>query len=337
MIKEWGTRLIVGVGLAGLYPAFTLAHEPYVLTGPDWRLAYAEPWHDFLLPLSDPRNAPLILAAGLGLVGVFILSFIFWRSTSGQALAARLDRLTPLMFLLIRLSLAAALALGAMRGNIFGPELSLAELPYSRLIQGAIYALAFLLTLGWMTELSALVVLAVYLLVLYTFGSYVLVYLPYVWVALAFVGYGAGRFSLDHRSVRPIHPLKPKPFQVTWLRWALAIGLIGGAVGIKILHPAVTLAVVNQYQIFPASPAFFAMGATLSELMFGLFILVGFQSRTVALVAFILLGSAQIFFKEILWPHLPLYALAGYIVAAGNGPFALDQWLAKRLTPGKAE
>lgn len=327
MIKEWGKRFGLGLLFNLSWPLAVLAHEPYVLPVDIWQAGYEAPWYDFLAPLRNPTNAPL-LAVLAGLSIAFIVgSFFFWHTPFGQRIAKALASAKYHGRGILRICVGLALVLGALGSNIFGPELQIWTIPYGWLIRYLVFALGVLLAIGWMTELAALVLAGVYLVVLWAYGSYALIYLPYLLIAVALMRYGSGPISLDYLLTK--EKPKPRPLSVEpeWLRFTLAIGFLVGAVYLKVLHPATTLAVITHYELMPANPQLFAVLMTAGELGLGLLFLLGFQTRTLAIGALFMLLSAQIMFKEIVWPHLPLYGLALYALLSGGGRISIDRWL----------
>lgn len=321
-----------------LAPTCASAHEAYVLTNEQWRAGYQDVWYDVLLPLRHSENASLVTLAAAGGLLLFVASYFFWRSLFGHNLSLRLWKAQPIAFLILRAAFAFALIIGAYNGAIFGPELSIDLLPYHLLVRYGLYGVAVLILLGWLTELSAIALIAAVALSIWSYGSYALVYFYYLLAALTLLIYGCGAYGLDaylsKKETRSDYAL-PKPsallrrdaLTTTGFRLALGAVFVLGAIIVKFLHPAVSLQVAYSFGLFPKDPAFFVAGAALVELALGFFLLVGFQTRTVAAGALLMLMTAQIAFSEVLWPHLPVYGLALYLMLSGGGALTADHWL----------
>lgn len=332
MIKEWGKRLGLGLLLSVVSPLMVSAHEAYVLTGDEWQLSYAQPWYDFLEPLRHPANGPLIAAGAVAGLVVFLLSFLFWHGQRGKQLSKQLIGWAPVGYSVLRISVGLAILIGALANQLFGPEISLMSLPGGAYVAVSLYAIGILLIIGWLTELAGLAVAIIYLLALWAYGAYALHYLHYLLLAIGWMVYGAGPWSIDHR-ITPATDKKTgrAPFKTTWFRLAFALAALTAVILVKVMHPAVTLQVVMEYGIWPANPELFALAATAGELAFGLFLLLGFQTRTVAALFFGMLVTGQFFFGEPIWPHLPLYGMGIYLFLVGSGYFSFDHWLDEQL------
>lgn len=351
-------RLLIGCLLVSIFiaPFPVSAHEAYVINSVDWQRGLTAAPVNLLNSLDNSANLTLVLIVSILSLVVLILAVLFDLSKTGQKFDRWWRQFTELARLTLRLLLGLALLIGAWQGSVFGPEILISGLPAASLIQASLYGLALLTILGWMSELTAIILVIIYALVIWTYGAYGFTYLSYLGPILALLIFGAGRFSLDrltfgrNRTVNSADKVKSSlkltPLQEDLegliIRLTYAIALIYTAVTVKFIHPAISLAVVEQYQLtqfgwlFPTDPNLLVLGAGIVECVIGLALIIGWQIRLVVLVSLFYLILALFFFGEAVWPHLIMFGLSIYLLITNGGQFTFDRFLRQELKQVKA-
>lgn len=328
-------NIVVTALLIGLLVEPALAHEAYVLPKDEWRSALAAPYFSNLAVLWQPEQiATTVMFALAALVGL-TAGLYFWRQPVGERLNGWLLKWQPLAHLVLRTLLGLSLIIGVSNGQIFGPELAFGQSLLAISGRWLIGGIGVLILVGWLTEIAAAALMISYAIALAIFGGYLLTYLSIPFLGYALTLIGAGPLSVDlwleKRQFWPAVKLSSNLFSRVALVNRLALGgaLLVGALTIKIAHPAVALAVVNRYgltdlPLMPTDPLYFVALAAVTEVAIGLLIIVGLQTRLVAMAALGMFIAAQIFFAEPFWAHLPLLGLAIYLIISGSGRHSCD-------------
>lgn len=101
------------------------------------------------------------------------------------------------------------------------------------------------------------------------------------------------------------------------------------------MHPIIIVEIEKQYHLsqigwlFPQDPLLISLGTGLAQITVGLFIIIGFETRLSAFLTLLLYVGSIIFFKEAVWPHYILLALAFYLVINNGGGFTIDEFVEK--------
>ena len=96
------------------------------------------------------------------------------------------------------------------------------------------------------------------------------------------------------------------------------------------MNTALTLDVVNHYhltQYFPFKPLFIVLGAGLIELIVSLLYITGLLQRFTTVIFLVFMTLSLLFFKESVWPHYLLIALAIGIFMHKPDIWAADRYL----------
>lgn len=336
MIKEWGKRLVFGGAAALFLPAIAAAHEVYVLDKEDWRQGLAAAPVNLLAALNDPGNLTLALTIALCAMAALVVAIAITQSRLGQKVDDYLLREADIGRLILRIALAAALFIGAQSSAVLGPEIRIVDLPLPQLISYLLYALSALTLVGWLTEQAAAVLIVIYGLVVYTYGAYALTYLSYFGVFLGLLLFGAGRYSIDrHFSKDPAkHTSHTADLEALMIRVAYGLAFIYTAVSVKFLHPAVSLAVVNHYDLtqfhylFPSDPILVVLGAGIVECVIGLALILGLQVRLIIFFSLFHMTLSLFYFGEAAWPHLVMYGVSAYLIYTNGGRLlSLDRFM----------
>ena len=87
--------------------------------------------------------------------------------------------------------------------------------------------------------------------------------------------------------------------------------------------------------MFPQDPLLISLGTALAQILVGVFIIVGFETRLASIITFFLYFLSVIFFKEAVWPHYVLLALAMYLVLNNGGKITLDNFIGRKFYRNK--
>lgn len=333
-----GFKNKIFLALVGLWvlPAAALAHEVYVLPPQQLAAGYADTSTHLLAALRDPGNLNFSLAAGGAVLLALFLYFWFFHTRRGRLIDLELKSLDRLAPLVIRLAIAASLFFSAFTGSFLGPELSVSALPYGEAVRVLLYALSGMIFLGVYTEAAALAGIVLYTFAFAYFGAYMFTYLNYLGELVVLFLFGSRFLSGDFLLKGALARFKNfRQYENTIVRIGFGLALIYTTVSVKILHPALTLQVVNNYRLtqfywlFPHDPLLLVLGAAAAELAIGLFILFGWETRLTVLVFLFYLTLSVVYFKEAVWPHFMLYGLAISLFLNDGGRLTLDNYFDK--------
>jgi hypothetical protein len=338
------------IGFLGLFisslcaPLVTFAHEVYVLDNDTIRAAMA----------ADSPN-PFMAYFGNETLFYFwgFVSFVVFSTVIAASLFHVFEKqLDPGLFKLKKYALPIArITVGlcfvafAISGNLYGSELFLSDGfgNFAPILQGIIFMLGVLATLGLATRVAGLGMLALYALSFYGFGWYVLTYTDFLGVAALLTILGGGLFSLD--SFFRIEPVKIidtttrsfQPLAFPFLRICFGWGVLFASVYAKFIHSQLGLEVVIQHDLtrfFPFDPLFVVLGALIIEFVAGLMVFFGVALRwTLVFLAFWLTLSLM-YFQELIWPHGILFGLAIALFLHGYDRYSLEGFFLKK---GKRE
>lgn len=317
-------------------PALVSAHEVYVLPKAEYQQALSDHSISLWTVLHNPHN---LVPLAIFKIALYILTIglaAFWATKAGRHLDNNLQKAEPVGQLILRVSLALALLFGASQNVIFGPELLLSSLPVGVVVRVLLVIVASLTLLGWLTELAAVVLALIFGLVLWTYGAYGFTYLSYFGEILALMLFGGGWYSLDRYLAKVRKPAKPNDLEILIIRALYGFSLLYAAISIKLLHPALPLAVVRDYHLtsysfFPSDPLLLVALAAAVELVLGFCIMIGFQTRLFVMISLFFYIASLIFFGESVWPHLILFGMSAYLLINNGGAQTADSWLMKRL------
>lgn len=313
-LKLW-LSVIGGFLISG---SIAWAHEAYVLPYDTFWGDLKEPFNpEAFGALKNPQNIRLTaiivvcVLAGLG------VNFLFRRTALGRKTNAFIERFAPLGRHFIRITIAVALFFSAASNTFLGPELHGSLFPYPRLIQIALFAISVMIATGFLTELAALASIAIYISGMFVFGPYVFTYLNYLGEFIVLLLFGMRVFSVDRFLFGPLRRLGSlKKYETVIVRVFYGLALIYAAITVKLLHPELTVTVVNTWHLtkfhwlFPSDPLLITFGAGVVETVIGLFIIFGFEMRLTVLVSLFYITLSLLYFRELVWPHLLLYGIS---------------------------
>ena len=315
-------------------PSVALAHENYVLTQDQINAGMGDFSLNVFSALKEPDNLHLALGAGLGIILGLTAYHFFQKSRWGIKLHLFLKQGEPIGHVILRVALAVSCLASAYTLSYLGPEISVFSLPLGHFIHYLLYVLGLMLLLGWGTEIAAAVSLAVLILATFVFKDYILTYFNYFGEFIALMLFGSRVLSVD-RITRGVDKTKEKykQLEIAIIRVTYGISILYPAISIKLLHPGIIVTIVNQYHLnkfhwlFPHDPLLISLGSGLSQVLLGIFLIIGFETRLATFVTFVLMTLSVLFFKESVWPHYILLALALYLMINNGGELSLDHKL----------
>lgn len=320
--------------LAAFVPAAARAHEAYVLSADDFHAGMASTDLSALHALAKPENLRTFILLSLVVTAVLALNLVVRESRLGRKFHGWLEKFEPYGLVIMRVSIGMSLILGGLTWNFLGPEISLRDLPVPGLLRFAVLAGGALILSGFITEVAAAAVLMVFTVAFFRYGMYLATYLNYLGELLALILFGARLHSIDGRVFGPRKSRPSEKWERVLVRVSYGLGLMYAAVSIKLLHPDVTLLVVDHYDLtrfkhmFPSDPQLLVFGAALAEFAIGAFILFGFETRLTVLVSLYYITLSLAFFRELVWPHLLLYGVSLYLLVAPED-FTVDDLIDK--------
>lgn len=317
-------------------PAF--AHEQYVLTTQQINSGFADKTTNVWDALKNPANVKIALLVGIGITIVGALFFFFQYSKFGKTLDQKLNKFENIGHFLIRVSLGLSLLASAYFHSFLGPEIPVTSLFLGNLLIQLMYLLGFLLLLGLFTRITALLGLALLFLATFVYKDYMVTYFNYYGEYLALIVFGSYFLAVD-KLLFGVSKLigKYKDVEVLILRVTYGISVMYPAITIKLLHPAVIVQIYNQYHmgriwwLFPPDALLTSLGTGLAQILVGVLIIFGFETRLAAFATFLLYLGSIVFFQEAVWPHIVLLALAFYFVINNGGKITFDNFIESRI------
>jgi len=327
--------------LAGvLLVSSVIAHTAYVLTQDE--LAAAARGQETLTATLTSLTAGEIIAI---LAGLIVLAALAWyllhiklHHRRVRAFFDRLEAHHDIVPSVLRLILGITLIIGGLGNDyLFAPDLPLFSLALSNLEA----VVGVMLVFGFLTELAAILAILLFAYGIWNHGAVVLNHLEILGTSLFLAAWGGGRFSVNHADSRwmrwhaRIRALLEtvKPYGVALLRWSVGISFIWMGLNEKLLHPSLSLAVVEKFSLaaqLSVRPEFYVLCAGIIEVGLGILLLVGFLTRFVGVIAFLVFTLSVFRFGESVLPHLLLMAIfVCYFITGAQEP-SVDRWLLRK-------
>lgn len=304
------------------------AHVGYVVGQHDFETHLGGDPTYFFSPLKDRTDILLIAAT---LLGVFILYFLCWKIKWIRvriiALRARLDTYHEFVPWILRLSVGIAFIGASAAHVLISPTLPHLGLAGVELIVG------FALLSGAGLVPAAILGLILFITAVaqkpYIFGN---AELAASLIALLILG--KARPGLDDLLGVPEFKFeKLKKYVPTILRFGIGGALVFLSLYEKVLNPHLSELVVQKFaldSIIPVGAAMWVFAVGMIELGVGLFILLGFQTRLVSAIAFLVLIVTFFFFKEEVYSHVTLFGVLSALFITGAGPLSIDALFKRR-------
>lgn len=313
------------------FPVSVLAHENYVLTKEQINAGMSDWSVNVFSTLKDPVNLRMGLGIGSLIALGLLLYYFFERSRRGIWLHQQLAKAEGFGHVVLRLALAASFLASAQTFSYLGPEISIFSLPLGSLIHYLLYILGFMLLFGLFSEIVGGISLVIIILATTVYKDYIFTYFNYYGEFFALIFFGSRVISLD-RLLFGLNKIKQKykHWEIAIIRVTYGISIAYPAISIKLLHPGIIITIVHQYHLdqfhwlFPHDPLLVSLGAGLLQVLLGIFLVVGFETRLSTFATFVLMLMSVLFFKEAVWPHYILLALAFYLIINNGGELSLD-------------
>lgn len=305
--------------LFAFIPSFVSAHEAYVVEHENF-------WQEFSKPFSvhaadalrDPHNLQITINITIGIIILLIANFLFRRTKIGRIIHQFPERYARFGPMFIRAAIAGALFFSATSSSFLGPELVLSEFSSPGFVRTALLLISVMIAVGFLTELAALIGIVLFGFAGKVFGPYILTYANYLGELIVLLLFGMRRWSIDARLLGKLSQLRLRfeKYESTIVRILYGFALIYAGITVKFLHPDLTLQVATDwnlaqfYWLFPSDPLLITLGAGLSEVAIGLFIIIGFEMRLTVLISLFYITLSLLFFRELVWPHYLLYGIS---------------------------
>ena len=308
----------LGVFVSLFLPFVAYAHEAYVLDHTFFWSELSTPWNlEALKALENPVDLRLFFIIAISIIVALGLNFTLRRFSVGKKIGESFEKLSSYGPLFVRAAIATAFFFSAASMSFLGPELPLSHMPFAHVLQILLYVASVCIALGFLTEVAALITLVIFTMGFFVYGSYLITYLNYLGEIIVLVLFGMRKWSIDGLMLGVTKRLpRLQKYETTIIRICYGIALIFAAITVKFLHPALTIQVVNQWNLtqfhwlFPHDPILVTLGAGLSEFAIGLFIILGFEMRLTVLISLFYITLSLFFFRELVWPHLMLYGIS---------------------------
>ena len=318
-------------------PGLASAHENYVLPKADIDRGMMDWSLNVFSALKNPHNLVIALGAGLGITIAFTIFYFLSFSKAGIFLGRKIQKLEPLGHVILRVALAVSFFASAYFNSFLGPEIPLSSIPAGSIIRLVLAISGFLILFGFLTELAGLIGLIILILTTFVYKDYMLTYFNYFGEFAALMLFGSRFFSWDKiRTKASAWQNKFKAWEIPLIRITYGISVLYPAISIKLLHPIIMVEIANKYNLmqfhwlFPPDPLLISLGTGLAQIAVGLFIIFGFETRLASLATLFLYLGSILFFKEAVWPHYILLALALYLVINDGGEYSIDKFIERR-------
>ncbi len=325
-MKKYGHCFLSLAGLATsitlvavILPDTAYAHEAYVLEQEFfWDQIKGPVSMHALDALKNHHNLVISAYITAGIIGAMAANVLFHRSQLGRTFHHFFEKFVPLGWMLVRLALALSFFYAAASNNFLGPEIPLSVFAdYALLVKWSMYAASLLILLGLLTEVAAVIGLVITFVGMLKIGPYALTYLHYLGALIVLLLFGTRSWSLDRVLFGQIKGWRERfiPYQATILRVFYGLSVLYAAITVKLLHPEITYKVATDWNLmqfhwlFPSDPLLIVLGACLTEIVIGIFIILAFELRLVVVISLFYMTLSFLFFREMLWPHLLMYAI----------------------------
>jgi uncharacterized membrane protein YphA (DoxX/SURF4 family) len=294
------------------------AHEAYVLPYTTFWTGIKQPFsaHAFDA-LKNPNNIHITIIIGASVILLLILNFMFRRSSAGQRMHSYAERYSYLGPHFVRFAIAAAFLFSAIGNSFLGPELHGSLFPYPHVLQILLFAISIMIATGFFTELAAFLGIVIFICGFFVFGSYIFTYLNYLGELIVLLLFGMRVLSIDKYLFGPLRRFRSfEKYETLIVRVMYGLALIYAAITVKLLHPDLTVTVVNTWHLtrfhwlFPSDPLLVTFGAGIVEAIIGIIIIFGFEMRLTVLISLFYITLSLLYFRELVWPHLLLYGIS---------------------------
>lgn len=309
------------------------AHEVYVLDKntieSDLQNHSVNIWH----ALNSMHNWMLFWVFFIVIGGLFIAAFFYKHKPFFMRLGSKLDKTMVFVPDVIRVAFGASLLFSVTHSSLYGPELPLNDLAGGKIIQAFLWAAGTGLIFGIWSRMWSVITILIWCWAFLLEGPYMLTYINYVGEAIAVILLPMQKMSVDYLMTaksKAKQIMKYSEYSMPVARILFGFSLIFTAVTVKFFDTALTLDVVNQYDLtrfFPFDPLFIVLGAALIEVAVAVLIMAGITIRFTSFIFLIVMTLSLIFFKESVWPHYLLIALGIGVFLHKPDKWTVDNYL----------
>ncbi len=310
-----------------LLSTFASSHVGYVLD--DQTLTKQQGRNDafFFSPLRDSSSISLIIWTLVIIAGLYSL-LIHLKPWTREIQKIRTNCLSYLDFIpwITRLGLGIALVGAGSSQVLITPVVSATSF-----IATLEILFGFCILAGFFLPYATLGALALYAVGL-TLDFYLLGNLDLFVLGLLVLILGSSKPGIDHLLGIPFSFQFSSLHRYVPLLARIGIGgsMMFLALYEKFLNPSWSAAAVEQYGlhlIIPVSIAMWVFSAGVIEFFVGFFLLLGFKTRLISVIAFIVLSASFFYFHEAVFSHVTLFAILSLLFITGSGEHSIDGWL----------
>ena len=306
-------------------PHFASAHVRYLI---DEEAVKANSGIDPTFTLTPLMNIlDLSLITGTILI-VFIALYVYSKASFIQNFLARICKraggYNVFVPWILRLSAGIALIGSGVSDSLISPVItSFDSIATLQILLG------FFLMAGFLVLPTALAAVFLYIMA-FQIDWYILGNLDFFAVVLSLLIVDNERPGIDDLLGMPhFSPLKKlKKYVPLILRLGIGSAMIFLAVYEKFLNPHISEIIVTDFglmNVFPVSPEMWVFSAGTIELALGLALIIGFQTRLVSAVTFVVLSLSFFYFNEDVASHITLFGtLAVLFITNGGTKWSMD-------------
>lgn len=301
-------------------PAY--AHVAYVME-PEQFVEGGGVEASFLLAALTPFNSFLILTTILLFVAVNIY---IWPKPFVKKINERLQNIAKeykeYLPLLLRMGLAMVF-IGAAGGNYLVSPIGYT----TSAIATVQLALGFALMFGLGSLFASILAILVYVYALAS-NIYYIGNIEVLAMVLAYLVLANNKPGIDHFFGFSMPEFKVGDYMPTFiLRIGVGFALMFSALYEKFFYTAATSSIVFDFhlmEIIPVSASMWVFSALVIEFCLGLFLFIGWRTRFMSVVAFLMLMTTLFFFGESVFSHVSLFIILFWLFIAGGGPKSVD-------------
>lgn len=324
----------IGIFLSFIVPRTAFAHEAYVLTKQEFSQGLLTFTKNPLAPLIDASHLNLFLIIAAFVIASRIIILLLDSTPLSPFLDKQIRKASEIGPVIIRVAMGLAFFYAAQANVVFGPEISLNNYPESVIIRFTLFVIAIMSFFGFLTQIAAGIGMIIFFYFAAHLGIYIATYTNVLGELLVLLLFGSRFLSIDQflfkRKLFFVNFEKFRYLETPLVRIFYGIALLFSGITIKFLHQNISIAVYNEYHLgnfFHAGGDFIAAGAGLSEVLIGLFMIIGFSMRwTLAFTLFFMTLSIW-YFRELVWPHFILYGITLALFINAGDVLTLDHYL----------
>lgn len=153
-------------------------------------------------------------------------------------------------------------------------------------------------------------------------------------ILIAILCLGQSKPGIDDLLGLPSYsaPIKVQAYVPLILRLGVGLSLVIMAIGDKLLNPHLFGQVIEAYgltSVLPFSTGMWVASATIIELVLGLALILGLQTRVMSLVTFLVLSIFFMVFGEEVYAHVTLFGSLFVLLITGSGQLSIDNLYAR--------